>query len=690
MADIFVYGTIGTDWWTMERSDKTFVEEIEEADDDEEIDVYINSGGGDMFQGLAMMQALQRHPAKTVAHVDGLAASAATLVALGADEVHMPDGSWMMIHNPWSIALGDYEEMAKTAEDLEKFAADMARIYSKKTGKDEEELKEAMSRETWLSATEALEWGFADQISEEPDEEEMALAFAAIDLSDFQSTPEDVERWSERGRKVAASLATGKRKSPKAPRGKPTYSTNEKQLTVAAQASGITAPEGHTALVGHTEKGAKMAAETQTQEPQQAPTGLTARDIMTRCKAAGISAEHTLDIVEACEGQDVESVQEKIIAQLKERTKGADISPITGGMDTRDKFKAAVKEGLEMSSGAKSNDRTNQYAGMTLMRLAEECVVRAGGKPSLSDSRKLFLQASGVMALGSNSTSDFPEILRDTVNGIVMRSYNEAVATWRAWCVPQSLNDFKTHHMMDLNAFDSLSEVAENGEYTHGTIGERGETIRLAKFGKIFQLSYEAFVNDQRSLFSRAPMKIGQAAARVPQDLAYGVLTTNADLADGNALFSGAHDNTHSDALGYAGLETLRTAMKRQKFEDSDGNTIHLDIAGGVLVVPPELFVTATQLVGSEVVGANLQQNVFQGRYQVVSDPRLTDTDEWYLIANPAQVDTVAVGFLNGSEAPFMDEKESFNTDALQWKIRLECASAAMDFRGLQRGGDGT
>ena len=689
MADIFVYGTIGTDWWTMERSDKTFVEEIEEADDDEEIDVYINSGGGDMFQGLAMMQALQRHPAKTVAHVDGLAASAATLVALGADEVHMPDGSWMMIHNPWSIALGDYEEMAKTAEDLEKFAADMARIYSKKTGKDEEELKEAMSRETWLSATEALEWGFADQISEEPDEEEMALAFAAIDLSDFQSTPEDVERWSERGRKVAASLATGKRKSPKAPRGKPTYSTNEKQLTVAAQASGITAPEGHTALVGHTEKGAKMAAETQTQEPQQAPTGLTARDIMTRCKAAGISAEHTLDIVEACEGQDVESVQEKIIAQLKERTKGADISPITGGLDTRDKFKAEVQEGLEMSSGAKSNDRTNRYAGMTLMRLAEECVVRAGGKPELRDDLILFRQASGVMALGSNSTSDFPEILRDTTNGLILKTYQEAAATWRAWCVRQSLKNYQPHFMMNLNAFDNLAKVEEGGDYSYGTIGERGEQIRLGKYGRLFKLTFESFVNDERDLFSRVPVRMGLAAARVPQKLAYDVLTSNDDLSDGEALFSAAHNNTHSDALGYAGLDTLQVALKRQTFTDSNGETIHLDIDGGVIVVPPELDRTARQLVGSQFEDANLQVNTFANRYTVVSDPRLTG-DAWYLIANPALVDTVAVGFRNGIDTPFMDEEEEFESDALSWKVRMEAAAASMGFRGLQRGGDGT
>ena len=683
MADLYVYGVIGEDLWTGERSDELLLAQLATYEEDEELHLYINSGGGSMFMGLAMMHALRRHKGKVVAHIDGLAASAATLVALGADELHMPEGAFLMIHNPWTIEIGDHNDMRKAADDSEKFAQQMAAVYARKTGKDEEELRSAMDEETWLSAAEALAWGFADKVDEEEDEDALAMAFAMVDLSEFSDTPEEVVQLQRKGmQRVAAQVG-----KPGMTRGVPSGARNAKIFNEPKAME----PKASTGDKPNTQE-PTMADDMKNQEPVQAP-GLSARDIRTRCEGTGLPDSEVLSLVTDFSGKPEVEVQNAIISALKERSNSENVAPsIQGGVDARDKFRSEIMTGLgAINSQTNPNARKerNQYSGMSLLRIAEECVRASGGRPSVGDKRRLFNEAMNIQAaLGSNSTSDFPIILRDTANAIMLRAFDEAVATWREWCVPQTLNDFKPHYMMDLSAFDNLPEVAEGGEYTYGTIGERGNEIRLANFAKRFRLTFEAIVNDQRDFFTRAPMKLGQAAARVPENLAYEVLTTNANI-DGAALFSAGHGNTFNNALGYAGLDVVDTAMRNQSYTDSDGNSIPLDIIPAVLIVGNNNRVLATQLVGSQFESAALQVNVFGNAMRVVATPRLTG-DMWYLAADPAIADTVAVGFLDGNEAPFMDEQPVFENDGYEWKVRYPCAAAAMSPKGLGRGGDGT
>jgi ATP-dependent Clp protease, protease subunit len=115
-------------------------------------------------------------------------------VMLGASSIHMPRNAMLMVHNPWTLAIGDHNELAKASEDLEKMTSVMISTYASKTGKDEEEIRQVLDGETWMTADEALAFGLVDQVEEEKDEEALALAFAALDLSEFGETPEHVEK----------------------------------------------------------------------------------------------------------------------------------------------------------------------------------------------------------------------------------------------------------------------------------------------------------------------------------------------------------------------------------------------------------------------------------------------------------------------------------------------------------------
>lgn len=130
------------------------------------IHLRINSPGGDVFDARAMAGAIAAHNAKVIAHIDGLAASAATYIATAADEVEISQGAFFMIHNAWTLAMGNKGELRDVADLLEKVDDSLANDYVRKTGKPRDEIVAWMDAETWFTADEAVENGFADRVVE--------------------------------------------------------------------------------------------------------------------------------------------------------------------------------------------------------------------------------------------------------------------------------------------------------------------------------------------------------------------------------------------------------------------------------------------------------------------------------------------------------------------------------------------
>lgn len=166
-ATIYIYDIIGYDFWSGGGvTAKDFAAELDKITA-KTVNLRINSPGGDVFEARAMTAAMDRHPATFVAHVDGLAASAASFIAARADEVVMAPGSMQMIHNAWTMAIGDRNDMTKTAELLTKIDATIADDYAAKTGKPAAEMATLMDAETWFTAEEAVSAGLADRIGDD-------------------------------------------------------------------------------------------------------------------------------------------------------------------------------------------------------------------------------------------------------------------------------------------------------------------------------------------------------------------------------------------------------------------------------------------------------------------------------------------------------------------------------------------
>ena len=192
--DLYIYGDVegdSYDWWTdevitSETSANYFREELAKYPNAAEINVYINSNGGSVFEGTAIYNQLRRHPAKKTVYIDGFACSVASVIAMAGDEVVMPKNALMMIHNPWMYTYGNAADLRKAADDLDTIAKGARQAYLTKAGEklDEERLTEMMDAETWLTAEECLNLGLADRYAEK--EADLSLAAGILQKANLQ------------------------------------------------------------------------------------------------------------------------------------------------------------------------------------------------------------------------------------------------------------------------------------------------------------------------------------------------------------------------------------------------------------------------------------------------------------------------------------------------------------------------
>lgn len=174
---LYIYGDVegdSRDWWTggvieSETSANHFRDELAKYPNAQQIDIFINSYGGSVFEGTAIYNQLKRHPAHKTVYIDGFACSIASVIAMAGDEIVMPRNTLMMIHNMWMDVCGNAAELRKAADDLDTINAAGRAAYLERAGEklSEDQLAGMMDDETWLTAAQCIEYGLADRYAEQ-------------------------------------------------------------------------------------------------------------------------------------------------------------------------------------------------------------------------------------------------------------------------------------------------------------------------------------------------------------------------------------------------------------------------------------------------------------------------------------------------------------------------------------------
>lgn len=183
MAELLVYGVIGDEYDQLTAIQ--FAERLRGLGDVPELTVRINSPGGSVFDGVTMYNLLAQHKAAVTVEVDGLAASAASVVAMAGDRINMAENAMLMIHNAWMWTAGNAVELRRAAELLDTIDSQLVRTYAARTKLEADRVQEMMAAETWLSSDQALEAGFVDEVTP-------AKTAKAFDLTMYRNTPQQL------------------------------------------------------------------------------------------------------------------------------------------------------------------------------------------------------------------------------------------------------------------------------------------------------------------------------------------------------------------------------------------------------------------------------------------------------------------------------------------------------------------
>ena len=381
-------------------------------------------------------------------------------------------------------------------------------------------------------------------------------------------------------------------------------------------------------------------------------------------------------------GETIDSARIKVLDHLAKKQKE---EPTPGfraaiGTDERDKFRTAAEDALCLRSGMKIEKAApgaSDLMGYSLREMARHSLMLANQNTGGS-----------VMEMLGRSlvTGDLPNVLANVANKFLFSGYETAPETWRTWCEIGSVSDFKTNSLVSISESSDLDQISEGQKYNYGDRSDAKETYAIATYGKLFAITRQTLINDDLGALTEVPRQHGEAAARKVGDIAYAVLTANSAMRDGIALFHASHGN-----LGTSGViseTTIAEAIKLMKLQKDLAGLRRLNIRAEYFIGPAaiegvtERFFNSGTFSGSN--DASTRVNPYAGsRFTRVFDPRLDDTSSAvYYLAGP-KGKTVKVFFLNAQQSPYLEMRQGWSVDGVEYKVRIDAGAKAVDWKAM-------
>lgn len=602
-AEIMLFGTIGQDWFGEGITAKSFDQTLKDVGDVKTIRLRVNSGGGDVFEATAIYNMLVKHPANVIVEIEGVAASAATLISMAGDEVRISENAHFMIHAASGMAWGNAEQLRNYLKLLDNADGLIRTTYAGKTGIDDAELAQMMSFDNWMTAQEALDNGFVDAID-------------AVKKVKPHVTPEDAITPNHAGALTddrlaaftgylstlaAAVCPTTKQETGNSPETVPLSSKESemnKKLRAKCLAAGmpeslidaaadawldanfdkVMAPAAVAVLeppVKPVDNGAELLNLLEAREKKRLDNRKSWRKEVDANISLAFGEHAPTGLKETCYDLEddgdarVDGIRAKIQAAKAEEDKkiqdgGVRINFAT--VQPRDRHKAAIRAGLMyrcLNTGRDSGqldklmpekDRPKDYldfASMHLVKLAENCLLVDGYSEDVVRRLSPMQVAQAALGFGQNigirnnaglqTTGSLLEITRDAMNKVLLAAYNEAPQTWRAvGRQGASVPDFKDKHVIKLSGAANVPIWPDNTIPELAKLSNEKEKYAVDARAETLSFSWRLLINDDLDALQRRPQILGNAFGRTINAVFWAEATANRLMQDGVALFSAA------------------------------------------------------------------------------------------------------------------------------------------------------
>lgn len=621
--ELLIYGVVGAPEDGLDA--KTVRQQI--VDTSGPIVMRINSGGGLVMEGLAIFNALSDAKAagRTITvHIDGVAASMASILAMAGDEIIMADNGLMMIHNPWDVAMGDAQAIRKKADVLDKIRDQMVGIYAARTGLTADQLTPLMDATTWMTAQEALEAKFVTSISESSTAK---AQIKPVDVTSFgfacvPTNPLIITTQADPSPSTAQASIVSKETDvdPKL----------IAEILAFAAANGVSAALQSKALLGEItieEMKAQHAA-----AQAAANTGVSAADvtrILASAKNLGISDEirdqaltgaisFTQMMDQHNEALVAADAQNNIVTVRTGRTldaSPADEAAMRAQMLT---VNALESIGATVPEALRPNERTRAYGEQSLRSVAafvnrsNGIILRADASDREVIQAALRVQGPQASSGGVIGTGDLGNVLGQPIRAVFDAGYQDQLAetTYGEYTTEMTVPDFKGLSMVNIGLFSGIKKISEGGKLPLAKLSDGARFVQLDTDGLKISFRREAIINDEFGALISSVNNLGMVVRQDEDDQAMNALV-NGIMVEKNEqgawvetdVFGVEHNNLiEVAALDDDGLAAARLAMRSQRGKGGH----RLNITPRILAVSPDLENAALKLIAGQVQASKL------------------------------------------------------------------------------------
>ncbi|EOG8328370.1 MAG: Clp protease ClpP [Klebsiella sp.] len=616
-ANISIYEEIGGWGITAQQ----FSEDLKALGDISHISLHIHSPGGDVFDGIAIYNLLNKHPAKVTVHIDGLAASMASVIAMAGDRIVMPENALMMIHKPWGISGGNANDMRDYAELLDKVENVLIPAYARKTGKSAEVLAAMLEDETWMDGRECVAQGFADEVL--PAVSTMAC-IESKRIEDFEHMPKEIkgmitspkgstsslvpEQNRINGIKDLFAMFGGKHDSLKMQCLEDVDCTPEKAKDMLLTALGKIATPSNKSTGAHIYAGnGNITGDAILQ-------GLYAR--LGHERAESGNPYTMMSLFEMAQASLVDRGISVVgfgnrsqIVNLAFTHSSSDFSHILAGGAEKSVLTGWQNSGETFQQWTKSGSLSNFHEAK---RVGLNGFSELGKVPEGAEYKYVTTSDSGVpIALAT-----YGNIFSITRQAIINDDLNQLTT------IPQAMGRAAARTVGNLVYLN----LTTNSKFTDGKALFHADHKNLIAKGMDTDGLNEA----------RKAMRLQQDANGDPINVIPAYILVPAAL---------------------EGLANRAVLSSSSLFPVDQGGTLNQN--PGII-------------------------NVVKDMAQVVVEPRLdkANNKEWYVTAAKG-TDTIEVAYLDGMDVPYLEQQEGFTVDGIAWKVRIDAGVAALDYRGM-------